>query len=194
MRQAAEELVERARLGDQVAVGTIVEVRKNAERGNPRAVVARQLMLDVAQGRGMSRAKVGNDRRGSPLASLRDHLRRHKSPDTYAAHVAGAVAANGNSVKDAHNAAQAISGGPLLGPKMFDAIDATFGAEPDKKAFAYGLGEPPQKVLAACKQCQHPSAKRALQLGYTLGLASRLQAARRGNIAALSPKAAWELS
>lgn len=190
LRQAAEELVERARLGDQNAVGMIVQVRQNAEKGSPRAIAAHRMMLDVAKGKS---PRVGSERR-NPLAILRDNIRKHRTSNEYAAHIAGIVPETGTSAHDAIAAAQAISRGPSIGPNVLRAVQSTFGAEPEKKAFAFGVKAAPLRVLDTCKKCPNPAGKKALHVGFTMGLARRLQAARRGNIAALSPKAAWELT
>jgi hypothetical protein len=197
LKRAAIELVERARLRDQNAIGMIIETRKNAAKGSPRAKKALALMLAVAQG---SPPQVNGAPRvggfwSSALASLRDKVRRFRSPKEYATHVVATVPEVGSSVRDATNAAQALSWGPSIGPKVLGAVQSTVGAEDNEaaKAFAFAVVNPPEKVIATCKKC-NSKIKPALQLGYTMGLAQRLQAARRGNIRALSPKAAWELT
>lgn len=46
VRSMARDVVERARAGDQVAMGILVQVRENAKRHQPKAVVARAAILD----------------------------------------------------------------------------------------------------------------------------------------------------
>jgi hypothetical protein len=190
LAKAATQLVKRARLGDQNAVAMIVQVRKNAEKGNPRALRMRSLLKDAIEGK---MSQVGHS--GSPLAMLRDGIKQVRDPEEYASHVAAYAPQVGTDVRSATNAAQAISRGPRVNRTTLSAVQATFGSEPEQKAFAWGAKvASPRPIVAMCKQCTTPEAKTAMQMGYTMGFARRLQAARAGHIQALSRKAAWELT
>ena len=190
--KAAAELVERARLGDQIAIATLAKMGKNARKGNPRAQIAEKYAMAAIKSTPPRQARVGGFF-ASALGTLRDKIRRVSNPREYAAHVAKTVPEVGSSVRDAMNAAQAISFGPPIGPAEVGALHAVFGAESEKKAFWYGANAPTDAVVKASKKCDG-KACRAMQVGYSVGLARRLQAARAGNIAAFSPRAAWELS
>ncbi len=189
--QASKELVERARLGDQVAIGILTKTRENAAKGNPRAQVALGFMMSAVKST-PPKSRVGGFF-SSALGTLRDKIRRVGNPKEYAAHVVAHVPEVGSSVRDATNAAQAISRGPAIGKDIIGEIHAAFGAENEKKAFWFGARAPASKLVQVCKNCSDKE-RRAIQVGYSVGLARRLQAARGGNIAALSPRAAWELS
>lgn len=189
--KASRELVERARLGDQIAIGILTKTRENAEKGNPRARFALNHMMAAVKST-PPRARVGGFF-SSSLATLRDKIRRVGNPKEYAAHVVEQVPEVGNSVRDATNAAQAISRGPAIGKDIIGAIHASFGAENEKKAFWFGARAPVDKLVQVCQKCGE-NERRAVQIGYSVGLARRLQLARGGNIAALSPRAAWELT
>ncbi len=189
--QASKELVERARLGDQIAIGILTKTRENAEKGSPRARLALGHMMNAVKST-PPKARIGGFF-SSSLATLRDKIRRVGNPKEYAAHVVAHVPDVGNSVRDATNAAQAISRGPMIGQAIIGELHAVFGAESEKKAFWFGARAPVQKLIDACKNCSDEE-RRAVQVGYSVGLARRLQMARQGNIAALSPRAAWELT
>jgi len=189
--QASKELVERARLGDQIAISILTKTRENAAKGNARAQYALNHMMAAVKST-PPRARIGG-MFSSALGTLRDKIRRVGNPKEYAAHVVAHVPDVGNSVRDATNAAQAISRGPAIGNDIIGEIHAAFGAENEKKAFWFGARAPVTKLVEVCKNCSEEE-RRAVQVGYSVGLARRLQLARRGNIAALSPRAAWELT
>lgn len=46
VQEMARDVVERARAGDQVAMGILVQVRENAKQHQPKAVIARAAILD----------------------------------------------------------------------------------------------------------------------------------------------------
>ncbi len=188
---ASKELVERARLGDQIAIGILHKTRENAAKGSQRAQVALSHMMTAVKST-PPKARIGGIF-ASALGTLRDKIRRVGNPKEYAAHVVAHVPDVGNSVRDATNAAQAISRGPAIGKEIIGELHAAFGGENEKKAFWFGARAPVQKLIETCKNCSEEE-RRAVQVGYSVGLARRLQLARRGNIAALSPRAAWELS
>ncbi len=194
-RQAAEDLVKRSRLGDQNATATIIETRKAAARGSAKAQRSMDLMLAFAQGRMAPSPKDArvNGIFSSALGALRDLVRKTKSADQHAALTFNVVPQVGATLQDAANAAQAISQGPRVGNDVMQATQAAFGGEVPQQAFLLASAESRTAPVLKAAKVADPETKRAIQLGYTLGLARRFQAARAGNIAALSRSAAWEL-
>ena len=184
--QGGIELVERARLGDQNATAMLVQIRKNAEKGVERAKRAFEAALAHARGKAPPAkrpAQVGAD----PLRSMKRAAPRVKNAQQYLAVVSAAPLA------PSLPAAELLSRGPAIGADVLSLIGSTFGSEPEKKAYEYGVIGPRQGVQQALVKSAPPY-RRALMTGHIVGLARRMQAARTGNIAAISRKAAWELT
>lgn len=184
--QGGIELVERSRLGDQNATATLVQIRKNASKGVERAVRAFNAALAHARGKKAPSkpVTVGAD---SPLRKMKQVAPRVQSQREYLALVSASPFA------PSRPAAELLSRGPVLGSDMLTLIGSTFGSEPEKKAYEYGVMGPAEGVRRALAKSK-PAFRRALMTGHVVGLAKRIQAARAGNIAAISRKAAWELT
>jgi len=90
-------------------------------------------------------------------------------------------------------AADILSRGPHIGRDVLSLIGSQFGSEPEQRAYEYGVIGPDKGVEIALLKSK-PQFRRALMTGHIVGLARRLQLARAGNIAAISPKAHWELT
>lgn len=185
VEEGARELVDRARLGDQNATAMLVRVRANAMKGVKRAQQAYTAALAHAKGQAPARSpsKVGAD----PLKQIKRAAPQVKTPSQYLMLV-GALPFCPEAP-----GAEILSRGPVLGKDVLTFIGSTFGSDGEKRAYEYGVmstTEGFRRAFAGAK----PPFRRALQTGRVVGLASRVQAARAGNIAAISKKAAWELT
>lgn len=206
MGNAAQDLVDRARLGEQNAQAMLVAVRQNAERGIPRAKLMLALCLAYAKApQSTALATVGNDRAiqkdsHGPISTLKRALAGCQNANHYAATVATHVPAAGGSMLAAQSAATALSHGPTINGEMLTCCKQAIGSGPAQNLFVngYKLSANPGKVLelasAVAQETKDPELMRALQTGYSLGLAKRLQAVRGGApLKVLSSQVAWEL-
>jgi hypothetical protein len=185
--QGGIELVERSRLGDQNATAMLIQIRKNAARGVERA--RRAFAAAVAHARGKAPPKTAKPSTvgAEPLRKMKQAAPRVQSTDQYLMLVSAAPFA------PSFPAAELLSRGPELCKDTLSLIGSTFGSEPEKKAYEYGVMGPRKGVQRALLRSK-PTFRRALMTGHIVGLARRIQAARRGDIAAISRKAAWELT
>jgi hypothetical protein len=190
LEDAGRELVDRARHGDQNAMATMVRVRENAKKGVAKAQQALQYMLAYAQGhvRAGKGASGSATVHGAPLKKLKSKAVKAQTARDYVIVVYEAPAC-----ESLECAAEILSRGPTVAGETLSLIGATFGSDPEKQAFQYGVMGPPEGVRKGLKTVRPPFA-RAMRTGYVMGRAGRLQAARNGNIAALSRRAAWELT
>ena len=182
--QGGIELVDRARLGDQNAAAMLIRVRENAQKGVERAKRAYGAAMAHARGQRPPSAPAVH---GDPLQAMKRAAKGSTNPATYLATVRLAPFA------PSRPAAEMLSRGPLIGKDVLSFIGSTFGSEPEKRAYEYGVIGPDVGVEKALMRSK-PQYRRAIMTGHIVGLARRLQAARAGNIAAISPKAAWELT
>ena len=182
--QGGIELVQRARLGDQNAVAMLVEVRKNAEKGVERAKRAYDAAMAFAKG---ERPPEAPTVAGDPLQAMKRAAMKSTNVPTYLATVRIAPFA------PSRPAAEMLSRGPKIGKDVLTLIGSTFGSDSEKTAYQYGVLGPDKGVQTALMKGR-PQFRRALMTGHIVGLARRLQAARAGDIAAISPKAYWELT
>lgn len=182
--QGGIELVDRARLGDQNAVAMLIEVRKNAAKGVDRAKRAYGAALAHAKGQRPPEPPAVH---GDPLQAMKQAAKKSTNVPTYLATVRIAPFA------PSRPAAEMLSRGPLIGKDVLSLIGSTFGSDDQKRAYEYGVVGPDKGVEQALLRSK-PQYRRALMTGHIVGLARRLQAARAGNIAAISPKAHWELT
>jgi len=199
LQEACRQLVERGRLGDQNALATMVQVHKNAGKGDPKAKAAHEIMLRYA--RATEDDKPGDvpsisGRFSSALAMLRDGIKKVKSPLEYVRHVRMNVPQVGVSIRDAANSAQAISKGPDITESTLQTVESTFTTDRAKEAFraAEQACGNVRELTKSAASTNDPQDKNALQMGFVMGLARRMQIVRAGGpIAAYSKIAAWEL-
>lgn len=185
--QGGIELVERARRGDQNATAMLVQVRKNALRGVERARRAFDAAMAHAKGKAPPKASKPTSVGAEPLRQMKRAAPRVTSKEGYLQLVQAAPFA------PSRPAAELLSRGPVLGAEWLSIIGSTFGSDSEKKAYEYGVVGPTEGVQQALVRAK-PQFRRALMTGHIVGMARRIQAARSGNIAAISRKAAWELT
>ncbi len=193
MEQAAADIAERARLGDQVAMAIICEVRDNAKKGDPKAKQAFKLLDQYTRetshkmNHNDSTSSVGDDEAADLAASMGGE------------DFAGAVIEKGPAAIEASNrkAIVTLANGPSLLPvagyNPIRDIGQRFQTDEEKDAFILGA-KFCGKALAAMQEMSH-EAQHALMLGYVLGTARKIQAVRLPNvpISVQSAVVGWEL-
>ena len=200
-RLAAESLVERARNGDQNATAMIVMVRRSAEKGAELAKRSLEAIKAYALGHPVTAldAAVGvngerDEREKNDALSLLRRAGREKGA-AYSAKLAAYIPAVEQNAHDSSLAAVLIASGPEVTPQVYSHIEKSF-AKASHQAFLFGYKNALHTSKVFAKLSASPSdVAKALQVGYVLSLARRLQTARtpQGRIAVYSPEAAWEL-
>lgn len=184
LRLAVEGLVDRARHGDQNAVALIIEARKNAEKGNPRAKMSVAMMMRYAKSN--SNTSISGEGELAPKmlsapSALTTEIQK-ADPEHYLAAVKGMVPS-----LSCIQASVALSNGPKLDKAQIEKLIATL-ADEDKKLFSLGY-----KTWANTR-IKSSNLGDAGKIGKCIGLARTIQMVRSGKpIALLSKRAGWEL-
>lgn len=199
IQEIAIELVERARQGDQVAMGTLCLVRENAKRGEARAIYTRDFLVKYIDANPPPENRFGQEllapATNKAISALAQAI-QSEDPVEYSTAVLALTP--GNSTDALEKTAVALANGPELwepNPRI-SALQAMFTTPLEAKAFAYSFQYSNQlSRLLSIAISALPTVKRAMQIGYAVGLARRIQGIRRDDvpIATLSSMAAWEL-
>ena len=162
---AIENLVRRARLGDQNAMAMIAMVRERADKGVVRARQAHAALLAYAQSHAFS-GLIGPD---ATMAGER------LSP--------GAL-----------RASSSLANGPLLTRARILEIAATLG-EDQAKALLFGCAHFREPKVLTTYGAQYPESQGAFQAGAAIGSARAIQMLRvpGASLGRFSPMVAWEL-
>lgn len=189
---AAESLVERARQGDQVALATIVLIRKAAVKGSERAKRGLRALEHYARKNKISTTSFGRDT-SRLSASLDKH---HETSLEYSSAIRAIVPVLAG--KDPDCAIVTLANGPeLLGEKNETVEKLSQGlSEAARKAFRYGFSNSYHSAKVASVAHRLSEGEReSLQLGYCVAMAKRIQAVRLPGtpIKVLSSAASWEL-
>lgn len=201
IQQTAIELAERARLGDQVAMGTLAMVRINAKKGDPRAKYTLAFLTKWIEQNPPETNKFGAELL-VPSAQkelvILSHAIQTENPEEYSTAVLALVPSKGLPALEC--AAVTLANGPNIfehaGQERVVAISDALPEGMERKAFLFGLSNSGKlSKLAAIAARVMPAVNRAMQLGFAVGLARRIQGVRLNNvpIALLSSSAAWEL-
>ena len=193
LKLAAENLVERARQGDQNAIAMIVMVRKCAQKGRKRAAsafVAIKQYIDTHPVGPLRLVEIGAEPKTSLVSKA-----ANAGNASYAAKVAAFVPTGGSTIEASKLASTVLANGKAITKADVASVASTFSGKA-KEAFAYAYANAltpsviVQKVLRA-----GIAEKRAAQIGYTLSMAHRLQQARLPNtsISIFNVGASWEL-
>jgi hypothetical protein len=186
--EGAKALVERSRLGDQVAMAGIVMVREQAKAGVQAAIVSKKLIEDYIR-RNPVAASVGEDV-ASDLAAI--DLASCIAGEDYAAAIFEKVPPL--AAKSPQKAIVTLANGPsLIDLSLCSEILDCLQGEDQCAAFKLGV-EQAGEALAAMKHIPH-EAQHALLLGYIIGKARCVQGARHPAtpISILSKRAGQEL-
>jgi hypothetical protein len=201
LQTATRSIVERARLGDQNALALIICVRENAGKGNALAKKSLGMITDYAKsnppGRRPSSQSQVHGAFSSLLARLRDWAKRVTSPEDYVKTVVAQVPKLGPTIADTLQASHALANGPPIDATLLQSVQAALPTDPEKKAFAFAAQSAgtPKAIAAAASNSKDPVVKAALQLGFALGQARRVQLVRSPEtpLAHYSRVVAWEL-
>lgn len=188
-RLGAEELVERARAGDQNAMAMIEAVRENAEEHGDlkaqNALLAIKTYIDKNPPE-LEEERYQPRKRSPIIRSLRE-LPAHEETNYALAVTSWAPAAD-----DPYVAAVALSMGPTIARARVDEIAAGF--EANAFRFGYSHFGADRKLDRACDGVDEERA-RAIRAGQIVGIARTLQGVQSGKlpISKLDPGSAWEL-
>lgn len=200
MKRAAQHLVERARLGDQVAMATILEVGKAARSGIERAQLSYRMLKRYIETHPARENTFGEEivlaQQNRALVHTLSTSIEHASPVQYVSAVTALVPSVG--FDSLAKASVTLANGPDIASSSSEYLAAVEASFPDdeRKAFEFGLKNSSclSKILECSKRVSDKENK-ALQIGYSMGVARRIQAVRHENvpISVLSGMAAWEL-
>jgi len=172
-----QQLVERARAHDQVAIATICEVRENAKRGNAKAKETLEEIISYSKSNPVGGGFHGN----TDTHQLREAC-FGADPEQVGPRLLKVAANNPNkAIVTLANSCNAKQMGEMIGDCLED------------PAF-YAAFKNPKIALQWMKKMNHDG-QHALLLGYVLGLATRLQMVRnpRVPLSIYSQRVAWEL-
>lgn len=199
MKTAAKSLIDRSRLGDQNALAILVRVRQNAKKGMPRAKKAYGILVDYAKTNSADKSStdVGTETRGI-FGTLRTTLARitPAQQEKYAAIATSFIPGSGKNTRSVVNAAGAFANGPPISHDLLNHVSLALGDDTAKAAFAFGfMNSGRREVVTAAAREASPRERTALQVGYTLGLAKRIQDVRDSHcpLSRYSTIVAWEL-
>ncbi len=194
VKATVSDYVERARQGDQNAMSVLAMVRNAAKKGNNRAKRTMNLMVAYIKKNPVDHApNVGFDIKR--LGQSFHNAIEKANPWGWAAAVKTHMPTLAKKSMD--GAIVRLANGPnLLGPTNAN-IKAMVTAYPNdvmRKAFSFGLTGQIAKILDACQKIS-PDECQAMQTGFCVGMAKRIQAIRQPKtpLSVLSPMVAWEL-
>lgn len=183
---AAEDLVERARAGDQNAMAILTEIGRNAARQYPRAMKALQACQAYIRGN-PERVRISGEPTSSSTALARAVRTELKNPDEDQRRLAVVILIPALALENPNAAMVSLADGDtLLGKPGAKRIKDLMAEVPPnaRRAFRKGIENP--EALATSK---------AQKLGAVVGRAWRLQRFRLPETPAstLSPDVGWEL-
>ena len=199
LKLAAENLVIRSRQGDENAMALIVGVRKAAaNKGNQKAQMAYALLQDYIKRNPhdsrlnpriggeitpSSNIFSGHKRavRGDVLALVEKTLKKPTSTVKYAAIVNTFIPNSGNTLAASSKAATVIANGPRINKHLMLRLAKSLHKE-DRTSFMIGirLANHSNQALKLLRRLPEAT-KRALHIGYVVGLARILQYVRNPN-------------
>ncbi len=198
LKLAAENLVERSRQGDQNATGMIVMIRKSVKKGSAKASAAFKAVQDYIKEHPIGPMKlvsIHGEQKESTSQALVKRTAQATDSVQYAAQIAAYVPAIGADIDACYLASVILANGREISKADVENIASTYAKEA-KQNFWYGFKRAlfSNEILVRASKIDDESRK-AMQVGYTISLAQRLQYIRRPNtpIAAYSLEAAWEL-
>lgn len=190
IQEASHTLVDRARQGDQNAMGMIAAIRNNSGRGNPKAKLAAQHMHAYIQSNPVKRrTNFGKERRATFGALQRVKAVKGKG---YGRQVVKFVLEMGENVQDSKLAAHVLATGRPI--DLVAIRDILAAIPPDIRGVLRVSYYNPHHAHRMCKGLE-PAELKVLQLGYILGMCHRIQEVCKPEtpLAPFSPMVAWEL-
>lgn len=191
IEKSVENLVERARLGDQNAVAIITQMRVNAKKGVELAKLSMAVMKDY-----IDRNPAGNPYRparfGGVFSAMGEMVQKcGKTPMGVVAAAVTITPIVTDSVTAQETAASILADKPLPNTTLKIAGEASGAGEAFRMGYSLSGDQRRYQLLVD----HAPEEKKfAVQMGYTLGVAKRIQAARDPDqpISKLSKVAGWE--
>lgn len=192
VQRAAASLVDRARNGDQNAMANLVQIGKN-RASNPQAALAYRYAMGYAKSNPPPavRPAFGTCRACTSFGGLK---RTPKEGPEYGRSIVAFVLDMGPSFRDARIAADIVSNVRPIDRSALRFIMS--GTPPNVRGvFAFGYRDPLQNPGKAKAENLSPDEMKALQLGYIVGMAKRLQELQLEDtpISHESPRIGWEL-
>lgn len=188
IQSAARELVDRARAGDQNAMGMIVRVRENAEKGVPRAVAAREAVMKYI--------------RANPIPTKPSVIGAEVAEDLKEVKAKGPVMALDSLLRLANGGPNAVfigcillaNGPPILNGKI-DGIAAMMGDPIAEALFSYAVRNCGPTGTAMMTQTLPERMHPIVYAGQCIGRAQCLQRLRKPDtmISSILPNVGWEL-
>lgn len=186
MVQAARDLVDRARRGDQNAMALLQRVGEESRKGVARARVAEGIIRAYIAHTPPTRRTPAPQFTGEIIEGL-------KTDTTFKQAIFYALACENG--EDA--VIVALANGPILfiDAQLLEIGNSYFGSDTETEGFFYGVRYPHEDHVHRIAQLLPPEAHTPYALGRCVGAARAIQALRvgEGRIQHLSPAAAWEL-
>lgn len=191
IRAGVENLVERARLGDQNAVAIIAKARENARQGEPRASMAVKAMRAYIEHNPPGH-KMAVTRFGELFDAVTTLAGSVQTPEGFASATTAIVTAIPMDPDSHQTAATAIANGKPITNEMLTAASISSGS-PQVFTAAYKSATDKAKRVALIGRVPESNID-ALRMGFTIGTAKRLQDVRDPSteITKFSPMAGWE--
>jgi len=193
--EAVGPLVERARLGDQNAMGLITRIKEQADKGVKRAILSQEAVNHYIQthpshGHGFTAMRKDKPGRFNIYALLRA-ASKERDVTTFAGDIADLTL----KVTDPTAAAVAMADGCSMTRERMIAIAKLMGEEKEQKLFFYCVKCTNGRTMRALVQELPKEAKSVVRAGQAVGMARKIQGIRSGKmpLARLSPMVAWEL-
>lgn len=191
MRMTAEDLVIRAREGEQNAAALILEIGKNAKRGNPRAIKSRKLIQEAINSLPLRPLSVvpALHRESLPAKHFAHVVVGAEGPEPYGAQVTTLLPSMG-----IRGVVMLANGPPLLKSGRARAIAQSYPTQSERHAFCLARRYAGMAVSSERAEL-HPRLQRAMTVGDCFGIAQKIQAVRLPDscISTFDPAVGWEL-
>ena len=191
LRLACEDLVIRARAGEQIAAAILMNVGKNAAKGNARAVKSKKVIEQVIADLPISTLGVvpGLKRENLPVEKFANVVVGGEGPDQYGAEMRKLLPHMGM------RGIVMLANGPHLHKTgRARAIAVAYENPLERHAFCLS------RRHAGCRDDRarlrlHPRVQHAMMMGESFGMAQKIQAVRLPNskISDFDPATGWEL-
>jgi hypothetical protein len=191
MRMTAEDLVIRTRAGEQNSAALILEIGKNAKRGNPRSVKSKRLIEEAIANIPLQTLSVvpALHRESLPAKHFARIVVGAEGPEPYAAKVTSMLPMLG-----IRGVVMLANGPSLIKSGRARAIAQSYPTAHERHAFCLARRYAGQ-ANASERASLHPRLQNALAVGDCFGMAQKIQAVRLpdSSISAFDPAVGWEL-
>lgn len=184
MTQAASDLVQRSRQGDQNAISVLCLLREQAAKGVAKARSAVKLCMDYIKAHPVGQDEIGEEQEEIPRGLLRPIF--SESPTE----VFETILKSRNYKNGVAACTVFLANYKPLSDNTVSVMGDAFGTEAEREFFFCGIAQP-----AGFKERFPGRAEAILLIGRVIGQARIIQSIRRGtcSISQLCPNVAWEL-